>query len=98
MTIYAAIPLANNIARLSESVSEVFPDDNINTYALPSGAGFLINFSGTNQELCDKLFITQGKTEEQKSYVGSTLVVPFDYYWGVGNSSMWEWLKARFEE
>lgn len=98
MTIYAAIPLANNIAKLAESVNAAFPDDSINTYALPSEAGYLINFNGTNQELCEKIFITQGKVENEKSYVGSTLVVPFSSYWGVGNPSMWEWLKARLEE
>ena len=97
MTIYAVIPLASNLTKLTETVSEAFPSDSINTFALPSGAGYLINFAGTSQELGAKLFITTGKTENEKTFVGSTLMVPFTSYWGVGQASMWEWIKARLE-
>ena len=97
MSIYAVIPLANNFAKLSESAKEVFPSDDINTFVLSADAGYLINFSGTSQELGKNLFITLGKDEASNTVVGPALIVPFSSYWGLGSTAMWEWIKARLE-
>lgn len=94
MPIYQVTPLGPNKAALDTAVVQKIADKD--RYHLPNGAGWFIHFKGTSVELSNFLGVT-GQPQGTPSPIGSTLVVPFDAYYGRGASEMWEWLKTRFE-
>lgn len=52
-------------------------------------SGFLVSFSGTTQELSEKLGVSNGS-------VGGAIITHVGSYWGWAPSNVWEWLSSRW--
>lgn len=57
--------------------------------ALPKN-GFVVSFSGTTQELSNLLGITDGSS-------ASGVVVAISSYYGRAPTTLWEWIKSRWD-
>lgn len=94
MPVYLITPLANNAKRIGEALATHIDADD--THELQSSAGWLVSFKGTSIELSNLLGITS-PSGKPTSGIGSAMVTSIGSYYGLGSTSMWEWLKTRFE-
>jgi len=92
--LYSVIALAGDKAALGKAITGTLTEGDY--FALAGGAGWLVSFQGTTQELSDKLTIT-GQAPGVKSEIGSVLLTSIGTYYGRGPADMWEWLKTRME-
>lgn len=95
MPIYIAVPLKTDSRPLDKAVESNVPETD--RHQLQSERGWLIDFSGTTVELCEKIGLT-GQPAGESSPLGSAIVSPITGYYGRGPTDMWEWLKTRFEK
>ncbi|BDD93561.1 hypothetical protein PanNE5_30010 [Pandoraea sp. NE5] len=84
MAIFVVIPTRSD-HKLQPVLAEHFPEQH---YKLPQGE-YLIQFSGTTQELSEKLGITGGEN-------GTAVVAAISSYYGRAPADIWEWLKSRW--
>lgn len=94
MAIYLVTPLGDNAAQVRAAVQRAIPA--ADWHELQGQAGWLVHYVGTSVELSNELGITSAdKTMPSKT--GSAMVTSVGTYYGRGPSTMWEWLKTRFE-
>lgn len=92
MTVFALIPLEANFNEVKTLVEMSFKDDKSNYFEIPKSAGFLLNYAGTSKQLTSTLnLIKDGNTQE-------ALIIPFNFFGGVGPATMWEWVKNKMEK
>lgn len=95
MTVYLITPLDHNADRVGQVLKQALKPEDF--YEVQSSAGWLVSFKGTSMELSNLLGITspQGKPVGGP---GAAMVTSIGSYYGLGSTSMWEWLKTRFEQ
>lgn len=94
MPVYLITPLANNFGKVLNAVAAKISEDDY--LALQKESGVLVSYRGTSVELSHHLGITS-KDRSLPSTTGSAMVTAVGSYFGRGPSTMWEWLKIRFE-
>lgn len=94
MPIYLVTPLGHNTDQVGEAVRKHFEPEDL--YELQSRSGWFVNYRGTTLELSNLLGITSVNPDE-KPTLGSAMVTSVGSYYGRGATTMWEWLKTRFE-
>jgi hypothetical protein len=94
MAIFLITPLANNVERVDQVVSEGLLERD--RFKLAGRGGWLVSFPGTSIELSNKLGVT-GQSEGETPSVASVLITSVGAYYGRGSADMWEWLKTRIE-
>jgi hypothetical protein len=94
MPIFLVTPLANNAEQLGVAIhTHISPEE---CYELQAQSGWLVNYRGTSVEISNLIGITTADPE-QKPTLGSAMVTTVGSYYGRGSTTMWEWLKTRFE-
>lgn len=85
MSLFLIAPTSTNSDRFKVELEK----QQLAFYALPRGE-FLVNFTGTSKQLCDKIGITDEKT-------GSAVVVAISSYYGRASTDIWEWMESNWE-
>lgn len=75
-----------NATKLANAVKTAFPSD----HHFISDWAYLVSFSGTAQELSDKLQISEGEK------IGG-VVTQVSAYYGRAPVTVWSWIKAKWE-
>lgn len=86
MAIFVVINDAAN-PQLANKIAEVFPGDFLNL----GGGHLLIKADTTSQGVCERLGVVKGGP------FPGTIVFSTSGYFGLHNSSTWEWLKTKSE-
>jgi hypothetical protein len=94
MPVFLITPLSHNADQVGEAVKRAIPADH--HHELQGRAGWLVTHPGTSVEVSQLLGISS-QDPEAKLTVGSALVTLVGSYYGRGATTMWEWLKTRFE-
>lgn len=94
MPVYLITPLANNFDKVSKAVGDTISEEDY--LVLQNRSGILVSFKGTSVELSHHVGITS-KDRSVPNTTGSAMVTAVGAYFGRGPTSMWEWLKIRFE-
>ncbi len=92
MSIFAVL-LEQDNPKITNAMAEKLPNDH---YKVTSTSWF-VSFKGTVKELADLLGITS-EGGQKKGEAGSAIVLSISTYWGVANTDIWEWMKAKIEE
>jgi hypothetical protein len=95
MPVFLITPLSQNAVQIGAAVSENFAAEDFQ--AMQNGAGWLVVFRGTSIELSNLIGITSPDGGRPDPGIGSAMVSSVGSYFGLGPTTMWEWLKARFE-
>jgi hypothetical protein len=85
MAVFAIIPTNGETNLLDQAIEKDFAGESLK---LPHGEWF-VRFSGTSQELTDKLKISNKE-------VGSAVVLAISGYDGYARNNIWEWLESRW--
>jgi hypothetical protein len=85
MIVFAVIALVPNPV-LDAAIAKNFPKD----FLALSPTSWLIAASGTAQEVSLRLGVTTGG-------IGQTIVFSTAGYYGMANSNIWEWIRAKLE-
>ena len=94
MPVFLVTPLAHNATQLGEAVrAKMQPEQR---FELQGRGGWLVTFKGTSVELSGLLCITS-TDPDVKPTIGSAMVTTVGSYYGLASTTMWEWLKTRFE-
>jgi hypothetical protein len=94
MPVFQITPLTSNRDELEARIRGMFPQKD--WFELQHRAGFLISYKGTTVDLSHELGITSPEGSP-KGPTGPAMVTSIGSYYGVANTSMWEWLKIQFE-
>jgi hypothetical protein len=94
MPVFLVTPLSHNADQVGESVKKVFSPEHC--HELQCRAGWLVSHPGTSVEVCNALGITSPDPEVELT-LGSAMVALVGSYYGRGATTMWEWLKTKFE-
>lgn len=94
MAIFLVVPLSKNVDQIGSALRANLPAEA--TFELQNGAGWLVEFDGTSAELCKVLGVA-GTVDRDTPSNGPAIAVTVGSYYGFGSTSMWEWLKSRFE-
>lgn len=92
MTVFALIPLEAIFNEVKKLVEMSFKEDDSNYFELPKNAGFLLNYAGTSKQLTSTLNLATNEDTQE------ALIIPFNFFWGVGPATMWEWIKNKMEK
>lgn len=90
MATYLVTPLAHNFDQLGGALRKV---DGAEVFELQSRAGYLVEFAGTSVDLTERMGLLGSESKD----IGSALVTSVGSYYGRGPTTMWEWLKTKFE-
>lgn len=94
MPVFLVTPLGHNADQIGQAVRGVVPAEDV--LELQGRSGFLVSFPGTSVDLSHKIGITS-PDREQPTTLGSAMVTTVGAYYGRGPTTMWEWLKLKFE-
>lgn len=94
MPVFLVTPLGHNADQVGAAVRAKFPETDY--YELQGRSGWLVSFSGTSLGLSNAIGVTSDDPHF-KPELGSVMVTLVGSYYGRGSTTMWEWLKARFE-
>lgn len=93
MPVFLVTPLGHNADQIGEAVKRAFIDE---AFELQGRAGWLVSHPGTTVEVSNALGLT-ASTGDHHPQLGSAMVTLVGSYYGRGPTTMWEWLKTRFE-
>lgn len=96
MAVYLVTPLAANFDQLGTALKAELSAEDV--LELQHRAGYLVSFGGTSVDLSNKIGITSAAKDAPAPTIGSALVTSVTAYYGRGSTSMWEWLRLRFEK
>lgn len=94
MPVFLVTPLSSNADQIGAAIKGVFAPENC--YELQARAGWLVSHPGTSLEVSNAVGITS-PDNSGKPALGSAMVTLVGSYYGRGSTTMWEWLKTRFE-
>jgi hypothetical protein len=94
MPVFQISPLSSNRDEIGARIKALVEDADF--LELQHRAGFLVVYKGTTVDLSHALGITAPEGAPKGS-TGPALVTSVGSYYGLGNTSMWEWLKLHFE-
>lgn len=97
MPVFLVVPLTSGaVAPLNEAVQKAFESE-ADRKPLPDNRGWLVRFSGTSQEVSNKIGIT-GQKDGEKAVIPSAIVTAIGGYFGRAPTDVWEWIKSRMEQ
>lgn len=94
MPVYLITPLGHNVDQVGTAIRIKIPAED--RFELQNRAGWLVRHRGTSVEVSNDIGITP-PDRETSSELGSAMVTSVGSYYGRGPTTMWEWLKTRFE-
>lgn len=88
MTIFLMVP-SSDPGPIEKALEDHKAQQHLDFTNLPKN-GYFVSYSGTSQELSNLLGISDGSS-------GNAVIVAVSSYYGRAPTSLWEWVKSRWE-